>query len=194
MDHRHYKIHKPYGYLSQFINNQDRRRNKKLLGELGNFPPETMAIGRLDEKSEGLLLLTTDGTVSEHIRSKSIEKEYYVQVSGTITDEAITALRAGTEIAQSSGTYTTLPCSVHHMAEPTYLGPPHRKRSESHGPASWLSITLTEGKYRQIRKMTAAVGYDTVRLIRIRIGDVLLGTMKSGEVEELLIRQGSERV
>ena len=186
MDHRHYKIHKPYGYLSQFINNQDRRRNKKLLGELGDFPPEIMAIGRLDEKSEGLLLLTTDGTVSEHIRSsKSIEKEYYVQVSGTITDEAIATLRAGIEIAQSSGTYTTLPCNMHRITEPSYLGPPHRKRSESHGPTSWLSMTLTEGKYRQIRKMTAAVGYDTVRLIRIRIGDILLGTMKAGEAEEL---------
>ena len=152
---------------------------------MGDFPSETMAIGRLDEKSEGLLLLTTDGAVSEHIRSKSIEKEYYVQVSGTITDEAIVTLRAGIEIAQSSGQYTTLPCNVHRIAEPTYLGPPHRKRSESHGPTSWLSMTLTEGKYRQIRKMTAAVGYDTVRLIRIRIGDILLGTMKAGEAEEL---------
>lgn len=185
LKHRHVKIHKPYGYLSQFVNNQDKRRNKKLLGELGDFPEGIMAIGRLDEKSEGLLLLTTDGAVSEQIRSKSIEKEYYVQVNGTITDEAIKLLQNGVEIAQSSGRYTTLLCKVERIAQPTYLGPPHRKRSQSHGPSSWLSITLTEGKYRQIRKMTSAVGYDTIRLVRIRIGDILLGDMRAGVWEEL---------
>ena len=144
-----------------------------------------MAIGRLDEKSEGLLLLTTDGAVSEQIRSKSIEKEYYVQVNGTITDQALAAMQAGVEIALNRDKYTTLPCEVHRIEEPTYLGPPHRKRSESHGPSSWLSITLTEGKYRQVRKMTSVVGYDTVRLIRVRIGDILLGGMKAGEVVEI---------
>lgn len=185
MKHRHFKIHKPNGYLSQFVNNQDKRRNKKLLGELGDFPKGIMAIGRLDEKSEGLLLLTTDGAVSEQIRSKSIEKEYYVQVNGTITDDAIATMQTGVEIALSSGKYTTLPCNVERIDEPTYLGPPLRKRSESHGPSSWLSITLTEGKYRQIRKMTSNVGYDTVRLVRIRIGDILLGDMKAGDAVEL---------
>ncbi len=87
----------------------------------------------LDEKSEGLLLLTTDGSMSEHIRSKSIEKEYYLQISGSITNKAIAALRAGPEIAQRSVTYTTLPFSVHLMVEPTHLGPSHRKRGKSHG-------------------------------------------------------------
>lgn len=183
--HRHFKIYKPYGYLSQFINNQDKRRNKKLLGELGEFPKGIMAIGRLDEKSEGLLILTTDGSASEQIRSKAIEKEYYVHVNGTITNEAIDLLKSGVEIAQSSGKYTTLPCKVNQIEEPTHLGPPHRKRSESHGPSSWLSITLIEGKYRQIRKMTSAVGYDTVRLIRVRIGTVNLSKMKAGEIIEL---------
>jgi 23S rRNA pseudouridine2457 synthase len=68
VDHRHFKIYKPYRYLSQFVNNQTKRKNKKLLGELGDFPEGIMAIGRLDEKSEGLLLLTTDGSISEQIR------------------------------------------------------------------------------------------------------------------------------
>ena len=76
MDHRHFKLHKPYGYLSQFVNNQNKRRNKKLLGSLGDLPAGIMAIGRLDEKSEGLLLLTTDGSTSEQIRSEHVDKEY----------------------------------------------------------------------------------------------------------------------
>ena len=76
--HKYYKIYKPYGFLSQFVNNQNKRRNKKLLSDLYDLPRETMAIGRLDEKSEGLLLLTTDGKFSEYIRSSKIEKEYHL--------------------------------------------------------------------------------------------------------------------
>ena len=76
--HQHFLIHKPYGYLSQFI--YELKRKKKLLGELYDFPEGTMAIGRLDEDSEGLLLLTTDGMMSEIVRSKKVEKEYYVQI------------------------------------------------------------------------------------------------------------------
>ena len=81
--HRHFILCKPYGYLSQFI--YDLKRSKKLLGELFDFPSGTMAIGRLDEDSEGLLFLTTDGKMSETIRSKKVEKEYYVQVDGLVT-------------------------------------------------------------------------------------------------------------
>jgi 23S rRNA pseudouridine2457 synthase len=86
MPHQHFILHKPYGYISQFVTDAKR---KKLLGELYNFPEGTMAIGRLDEDSEGLLLLTTDGRMSELIRSKKIEKEYYAQVDGLISDLAI---------------------------------------------------------------------------------------------------------
>ena len=86
MDHRHFLIHKPYGFLSQFV--YELKRKKKLLGALYDFPPNTMAIGRLDEDSEGLLLLTTDGIMSELVRSKKVEKEYYVQVDGIINQEA----------------------------------------------------------------------------------------------------------
>ena len=77
MKHQHFILFKPYGYLSQFINNQTKRNNKKLLGELFPFPTGTMAIGRLDEPSEGLLLLTTDGMTSEYIRSCKVEKEHF---------------------------------------------------------------------------------------------------------------------
>jgi len=92
MPHRHFIIHKPFGYLSQFV---CELKKKKLLGELFDFPEETMAIGRLDEDSEGLLLLTTDGKVSEEIRSSKIEKEYYAQVDGIITSEALEKLQNG---------------------------------------------------------------------------------------------------
>ncbi len=89
--HRHFILFKPYGYLSQFI--YELKRKKKLLGELHNFPEGTMASGRLDEDSEGLLLLTTDGNMSELVRSKKVDKEYYVQVDGLITPEAIEQLQ-----------------------------------------------------------------------------------------------------
>ena len=89
MEHHHFILYKPDGYLSQFVSQQTKRKNKKMLGELYDFPEGTMAIGRLDEPSEGLLLLTTDGKVSEHIRSNKVEKEYYVQVDGIIDAQAV---------------------------------------------------------------------------------------------------------
>ncbi len=184
--HRHFIIHKPYGYLSQFVNNQTRRKNKKLLGDLGDFPEGTMAIGRLDEKSEGLLLLTTDGKVSEVVRSKEVEKEYAVQVDGIITEEAFTHLRDGVIIQVDGKRYETKANQVQPFDFQEYFKePPKLVRSERHGPTSWMSITLKEGKFRQVRKMTAAVGLPTLRLIRIRIGDISLSDRSSGSVEEV---------
>ncbi|MGB3587656.1 MAG: pseudouridine synthase [Tunicatimonas sp.] len=185
-NHRHFIIHKPFGYLSQFVNNQNRRRNKKLLGELHDFPVGTMAIGRLDEDSEGLLLLTTDGKVSMLVRSKNVEKEYHVQVDGTITDESVRQLQQGVDIATRGKTYRTLPAKATKLdSPPTYPPRTKRIRDERHGPTSWLSITITEGKFRQIRKMTAAVGFPTLRLIRVRIGSIALNKMLPGEVIEV---------
>jgi 23S rRNA pseudouridine2457 synthase len=184
--HRHFIIHKPYRCLSQFVNNQTRRRNKKLLGDLADFPQGTMAIGRLDEKSEGLLLLTTDGTVSEAVRSKNVEKEYAVQVDGLLTQEAIAHLRSGVVITVDGKPYETIPCKVECFDFFQYFDEdPKEIRSDRHGPNSWLSITLTEGKFRQVRKMTAAVGFPTLRLIRIRIGSISIKNRVAGHVEEV---------
>jgi len=184
--HRHFVIHKPFGYLSQFINNQNRRRNKKLLGELHDFPEGTMAIGRLDEDSEGLLLLTTDGKVSMQVRSKQVEKEYHVQVDGEITNEAITQLQQGVEIATRGKTYRTLPAKAARLNPPPNYPPRSKRiRDARHGPSSWLTITITEGKFRQVRKMTAAVGFPTLRLIRVRIGHIWLNELLPGEVMEV---------
>jgi 23S rRNA pseudouridine2457 synthase len=186
MEHRHFALYKPDGYLSQFVTNQTKRKNKKLLGELFNFPEGTMAIGRLDEPSEGLLLLTTDGQFSEYIRSSKVEKEYLAQVDGVVPEEAIKQLQEGIEITSESGLYKTIPCKVELIdSEPNLPPRAKRIRDERHGPTSWISIILTEGKYRQVRKMTAAVGCPTLRLVRVRIGEIELGKMQPGNLIEL---------
>ncbi|MDP3312074.1 pseudouridine synthase [Lutibacter sp.] len=183
--HNHFILFKPYGYLSQFTTKQTKRTNKKMLGELFPFPPETMAIGRLDEPSEGLLLLTTDGKMSELIRSSLFEKEYYAQVDGEITSEAIEKLKNGVEIGFEGIKYITNSCAVYKLNEIPNLPERGKKiRDYRHGPTSWVSIALTEGKFRQVRKMTAAVGFPTLRLVRIRIGKIHIGQMIAGEVIE----------
>jgi len=182
--HKHFILNKPYGYLSQFI--YQLKRNKKLLGELHDFPEGTMAIGRLDEDSEGLILLTTDGMMSELVRSKKVDKEYYVQVDGIITQEAIDKIQNGVEIGFKGSKYKTKPCNAFLVSEVPNFGVRGKKiRDERHGPTSWASITLNEGKFRQVRKMTSAVGFPTLRLVRVRIGNVYLNDLKSGEVIEM---------
>jgi len=184
--HRHFILFKPYGYLSQFVNNQTKRTKKKLLGELHDFPENTMAIGRLDEPSEGLLLLTTDGKTSEFIRSNKIEKEYYAQVDGEISAEALELLQSGVEISTETGKYFTKNCTVNLLNTTPQLPERAKKiRDERHGPTNWISITLTEGKFRQVRKMTAVVGFPTLRLVRVRIGIINLNNMLPGEVIEV---------
>ncbi|GGK68704.1 pseudouridine synthase [Rufibacter glacialis] len=183
-DHRHFILHKPFGYLSQFIGNP---KNKKLLGQLYDFPAGTMAIGRLDQDSEGLLLLTTNGKMSEFVRGRKVEKEYYAQVDGRITQEALARLQAGgIEITHEKQPYFTLPCTAR-LLDPAPEIPERsrRVRDDRHGPTSWVSITLTEGKNRQVRKMTAAVGFPTLRLIRVRIGAITIGDLASGQVREV---------
>lgn|SRR5690606_725489 len=180
---KNYKIFKPYGYISQFVNNQSTRKNKKLLGELYPFPADVMAIGRLDEDSEGLLLLTTSGKLSEVVRSKQVEKEYYAQVDGQITSTAIAALKAGVNIGNGKGEFTSLPCRVSLLVKaPEFPKRTKKIRDERHGPTSWVSITITEGKFRQVRKMTAAVGFPTLRLVRVRIGQEVITGMQPADV------------
>lgn len=179
--HQHFIINKPYGYLSQF--KYDLKRKKKLLGELYDFPQGTMAIGRLDEDSEGLLLLTTDGKVSEEVRSKKVEKEYYVQVDGIITQKALKKMQNGVAIGFNGQKYITKPCKAIIVNEIPDFGIRAKKiRDERHGPTTWVSIIVNEGKFRQVRKMTASVGFPTLRLVRVRIGNILLNDLKSGKV------------
>ena len=183
-NNKHFIVHKPYGYLSQFINNQTKRK-KKMLGELHDFPQGTMAIGRLDVNSEGLLLLTTDGKVSEYIRSRKVEKEYYVQVDGIVTPSKIDQLKNGIEISIEGKKYTTKPCKARIISTPNFPNRTQKIRDERHGPTTWISIIINEGKFRQVRKMTAAVNLPTLRLIRVRIGAILLDGLSLGQVKEV---------
>jgi 23S rRNA pseudouridine2457 synthase len=181
--HRHFIIHKPFGFVSQFV--YPHKRKKGLLGQLFDFPPQTMAIGRLDADSEGLLLLTTDGKVSAQLRSAHFEKEYFVQVDGIIDEQAIKKLQQGVEIGIKGTKYMTIPCEASIIPPPDFPLRTRKIRDDRHGPTSWASITLREGKYRQVRKMTAAVGFPTLRLVRVRIGHLDLGELKAGEVREV---------
>ena len=182
--HRHFIIHKPWGMISQFVN--PAKRKKKLLGDLYDFPAGTMAIGRLDVASEGLLLLTTNGKVSEEIRSSKYEKEYYVQVDGLITQEALALLKTCVEIGFDGKKYITKPGKAFLIDDPKFPLRTQKIRDERHGPTSWVSIIIREGKFRQVRKMTAAVGYPTLRLIRIRIGEIELDNLEINGVKEVL--------
>jgi len=184
--HRHFKIYKPYGFLSQFITKQKPGGKHKLLGQLYDFPKGTMSIGRLDKDSEGLLLLTTNGKLSTKITAGNCEKEYYVQLDGNIPDHAIAELRKGVEISIFGKPYNSLECKVRKLEGDPGLPERSKKiRDERHGPTSWISIILTEGKFRQVKKMTAAVGYPTLRLVRVRIGNEKIENMLAGEVIEL---------
>ena len=184
--HQHYKIFKPYGMLSQFDSNSAKEQKKVFLKDLGTFEDNIMPIGRLDEKSEGLLLLTTDGKLSHDINSSGIEKEYYALVDGAISEEAITQLQNGVEIGFNGKKYQTKPCKVFKVNEtPKFPDRQKKIRDARHGPTTWISITLTEGKFRQVRKMTSAVNCPTLRLVRVRIGNILLNDMSVGEVIKL---------
>jgi len=176
----YYKINKPYGVLSQFTD----KLGRKTLSSPYNFEPDVYPIGRLDMDSEGLLLLTNNRGLADRLLNPkySHEKEYHVQVEGNPTEEAINNLCNGVLIEGKK----TMPAVVKRLESgfsyPDRL-PPIRERKSI--PTSWLSITLKEGRNRQVRKMTAAVGYPTLRIIRIRIVNVLLEDMKQGEVKKL---------
>ena len=180
--HKHFKFHKPYGMLCQFSSNNTKELRKKVfLPQLEVFPEGLMPVGRLDEKSEGLILLTTDGKLSDRINRSGIEKEYYAQLDGEISDDAITKLITGVSIGFEGKKYTTKPCLVKRIETPLLDKPNPKIRLGRHRPNSWVSITLTEGKFRQVRKMTAAVGYPTLRLVRVRIDSIFLYDLKPTE-------------
>jgi len=186
--HSYFKIFKPYGVVSQFTSNDKHAKNKTFLGALGDFPEGTMAIGRLDEPSEGLLLLTTNGAYSYHVNNSGIEKEYYAQVDGLITASEILKLQEGVYITSDNKPFLTKACKVSLLENPPVLPKRAKKiRDDRHGPTSWISIILTQGKFRQVRKMTSAVGFPTLRLVRVRIGSHTIGQMQPAEVAQIAV-------
>jgi 23S rRNA pseudouridine2457 synthase len=187
MNHRHFLIYKPYKMLSQFSTNDRHQKNKKFLRELHDFPLESMSVGRLDETSEGLLMITTDGKLSNIINKKGkVEKEYYAQVDGDMTLEAIEKMCSGIEISINGNLYTTQKCKAFILQIiPDLPKTLQRIREDRHGPSSWVSVTLKEGKFRQVRKMCAAVGFPVLRLARVRIGTFTLKDLNEKTVVEI---------
>ena len=182
----HYFIfNKPYKVLSQFTQDVD---GQITLSDYVDLPKDVYPVGRLDQDSEGLLLLSNDGKLkNDLLHPKSgHSKTYHAQVEGDITSEAIIQMQQGVEIGFKGIKYMTKPCKVYKLSElPEF--PERRKkiRDDRHGPTSWVSVTLTEGKFRQVRKMTSAVGFPTLRLVRVRIGTIHLRDFNAGEVREL---------
>ena len=182
---QYFLVYKPYNMLSQFTPEQDGQR---VLGELYDFPKNVYPVGRLDYDSEGLLLLTDDKALTERLLNPKYAhpRTYCVQVEGAVTPEAIAQLCAGVQLRINGKNLQTLPAKAEICVEtpvfPTRT-PPIRERANI--PTSWLRITLTEGKNRQVRRMTAAVGLPTLRLVRTHIGSVSLGDMQIGEVRKI---------
>jgi 23S rRNA pseudouridine2457 synthase len=176
----YYKIYKPYQMLSQFTPEP----NKLSLKDLGfTFQKDVYPVGRLDYNSEGLLLLTNDNVLKTRLLEPKYahQREYYVQVDGSITMDAIAQLENGVEI----GGYKTKKAIVKKIEEPLLPEryPPIRYRKNI--PTSWISLVLTEGKNHQVRKMTAKVGFPTLRLVRVRIENISIGSLQPGDVVEL---------
>lgn len=181
---RYFIIYKPYKMISQFVSPYVQRK----LGELKfDFPEGTNAVGRLDDDSEGLLILTTDKSLTKRLLhpTRKHKRNYIVQVEKEINESALNKLREGIDImVKRKGLYTTLPCEVNLIEKPKNLPPrDHTFREEL--PQSWLEFVLMEGKNRQIRKMCAAVRHDCKRLIRTKIENLELGDMQPGDVKEI---------
>lgn len=172
-------LNKPYGVLCQFTDPQGRPTLADFVRQ-----KDVYAAGRLDHDSEGLLLLTDVGRLAHRLtdpRHKQA-KTYLAQVDGEIDEAAVQALRRGVLLNDGP----TLPAEAALIAEPEWLwprDPPVRFRKNI--PTSWLSLTLREGRNRQVRRMTAAVGYPTLRLIRVRIGEHALDGLAPGQTRVL---------
>jgi len=172
-DYKYYAIFKPFGYLSQFVCEHN---NKKLLGDLYQLEEDVMPIGRLDEHSEGLLILSNNGQFHQHLLAHNVEKEYWVLVEGDVYDETIKQLEEGVGISHQSVVYKTKPAKVKRLENIKFPERNPRVRYHKYKPHTWLSICIKEGRYRQVRKMTAVVGHPTIRLVRVRIGNYSITT------------------
>ncbi len=178
-DFLYYVVNKPFGILSQFRD----RQGRKTLSDCFEIPNDVYPVGRLDLDSEGLLILTNDRKLTDFLLNPVYkhEREYYAQVEGIPLEEELKKLEAGVIIEKK----LTLPAKVK-MVDSFKVWertPPVRERKNI--PTTWVSLTLHEGRNRQVRKMTASIGHPTLRLIRVRIEKIFLGDMQPGEIRQL---------
>ena len=181
---RYFIVYKPYKTLSQFSS----ALNKNTLADFFSVPKNVYPVGRLDEDSEGLLILTNDKKLNHRLLNPEFEheREYWVQVEGEITDEAVMQMQQGLQLTIKGKEHQTKLSVVYKFNEAPQVPervPPVRFRTSV--DTSWIKIILKEGKNRQVRKMTAAVGFPTLRLIRYRIEKIELNTMQPGTMIEL---------
>lgn len=177
--HRYLKLFKPYDVLTQFRDDQGRKTLKDLVPVPNVYP-----VGRLDRDSEGLLLLTDDGPAAHRLTDPRFEhpRTYLVQVERVPTEEALEALRRGVLLNDGP----TKPAEAALLAEAPEL--PERSspiRFRKHVPTAWVRLTIREGRNRQVRRMTAAVGFPTLRLVRVAIGPIELGGLGPGQWVDL---------
>lgn len=182
--HRYFVLNKPFNMVSQFISNHKVR----LLGEIDfDFPEGTHAIGRLDNHSEGLLILTTNKKITDLLfNSKTLhQRTYQVLVLRKVSAATVEHLQNGISfLAAGNKMYTTTPCKVAIIDEPSFVfDSPYTMNK--YLDYTWLEITLTEGKYHQVRKMVATVGHKCVRLIRVSIENLLLDNLAAGGIREI---------
>jgi 23S rRNA pseudouridine2457 synthase len=173
-------FHKPYGVLSQFTTDGSSHRS---LAEFG-FPPEVYPLGRLDADSEGLLLLGDEPALNGRLLnpSRAHPRRYWVQVEGLPHADSLQRLAAGVDVQGRR----TLPCRAWWLDPQPSLSPrvpPIRFRKKA--PETWIAVELIEGRNRQVRRMTAAIGHPTLRLIRVRIGQLELGDLPAGQWKAL---------
>lgn len=182
--HRYFLLNKPRNMVSQFVSAHE----VGLLGGLDfTFPPGTHALGRLDKDSEGLLLLTTDKRATRLLFLDDVPhlRTYLVMVQNEISAKTIELLKTGITIKIKNGeNYLARPTGIKRVEDATSYYPYAMDRREAY-PHTWLLITLTEGKYRQVRKMVLAARHRCLRLIRLSISDVTLNNLKPGEVREV---------
>ena len=184
LPHRYFILNKPYNMVSQFVSTHA----VGLIGDLNiKWPQGIHAVGRLDNLSEGLLILTTNKKVTRLLFEGKTphRRTYMVLVNHAVTEERLQQLRNGVPFRIKGGdTYTSVPCEAEIVAEPG-IAFPHPYVMTKNIPYTWLRITLTEGKFHQVRKMVAAIHHRCKRLIRVSIEDLELGDLQPGEVREI---------
>lgn len=185
MTHRHILLNKPYDVICQF---SDAKGGRNTLADFVSVP-DVYPVGRLDRDSEGLVLLTSDGWLQHRLTDPRYDhpKTYWAQVEGIPTEDALQHLRTGVQVWED---FKTRPAQVRLLdAEPALppRDPPVRYRAAI--PTAWIEIVLTEGRNRQVRRMTATVGFPTLRLVRAAIGQLQLGTLAPGQWRELTVEE-----